>query len=31
MNPPFTRDSLRHDQFTRADEETIKQREKQVL
>lgn len=31
MNPPFTRDSLRHDQFTRADEESIKQREKQML
>ena len=24
MNPPFTRDSLRHDQFTRAEEEQIK-------
>ena len=31
MNPPFTRDSLRHDQFTRADELAIKQREKEIL
>ena len=31
MNPPFTRDSLRHDQFTRADEESIKQEEKKLL
>ena len=31
MNPPFTRDSLRHDQFTRADEQAIKQREQAVL
>ena len=31
MNPPFTRDSLRHDQFSRKDEQAIKQREKQVL
>ena len=31
MNPPFTRDSLRHDQFTRAEEEQIKRREKQML
>ena len=31
MNPPFTRDSLRHDQFSRADEETIKKREKEIL
>ena len=31
MNPPFTRDSLRHDQFTRADELAIKEREKEVL
>ena len=31
MNPPFTRDSLRHDQFTRADELAIKNREKEVL
>ena len=31
MNPPFTRDSLRHDQFTRADELIIKEHEKVVL
>ena len=31
MNPPFTRDSLRHDQFSRADEQAIKRREKEVL
>ena len=31
MNPPFTRDSLRHDQFSRADELAIKQREKDML
>ncbi len=31
MNPPFTRDSLRHDQFSPADERAIKQREKDVL
>ena len=31
MNPPFTRDSLRHDQFTRAEEIAIKRREKEVL
>ena len=31
MNPPYTRDSLRHDQFSRADELAIKQREKQIL
>ena len=31
MNPPFTRDSLRHDQFSRADEEAIKKREKEVF
>ena len=31
MNPPFTRDSLRHDQFSRADELAIKQREKEVM
>ena len=31
MNPPFTRDSLRHDQFTPTDEKAIKHREKQVL
>ena len=31
MNPPFTRDSLRHDQFTHAAEQAIKEREKLVL
>ncbi len=31
MNPPFTRDSLRHDQFTRKDEQSIKRREKEIL
>ena len=31
MNPPFTRDSLRHDQFSRIDELAIKQREKEVF
>ena len=31
MNPPFTRDSLRHDQFSQRDELAIKEREKEVL
>ncbi len=31
MNPPFTRDSLRHDQFSRADEQAIKRREKELF
>ena len=31
MNPPFTRDSLRHDQFSRSEELAIKRREKEVL
>ena len=31
MNPPFTRDSLRHDQFSSADEQAIKRREKEVM
>ena len=31
MNPPFTRDSLRHDQFTRKDEQAIKRREKEIM
>ena len=31
MNPPFTRDSLRHDQFSPADELAIKKREKEVM
>ena len=31
MNPPFTRDSLRHDQFSKADEKRIKDREKELF
>ena len=31
MNPPFTRDSLRYDQFSRDDELAIKKREKEIL
>ena len=31
MNPPFTRDSLRHNQFSRADELAIKRREKEIM
>ena len=31
MNPPFTRDSLRHDQFTAEEERAIKDREKEML
>ena len=31
MNPPFTRDSLRHDQFSNAEELAIKRREKDIL
>ena len=31
MNPPFTRDSLRHDQFSRSDELAIKRREKAIM
>ena len=31
MNPPFTRDSLRHDQFSRDDELALKEREKKIL
>lgn len=31
MNPPFTRDSLRHDQFSRADEKKLKAREKALF
>ena len=31
MNPPFTRDSLRHDQFSRAEEKQIKDREKVLM
>ena len=31
MNPPFTRDSLRHDQFSKADESALKRSEKEVF
>ncbi|WP_420638726.1 N-6 DNA methylase [Candidatus Poriferisocius sp.] len=31
MNPPYTRDSLRHDQFGRAEKRLLKKREKQLL
>ena len=31
MNPPFTRDSLRHDQFSKEDEKKIKDREKELF
>ena len=31
MNPPFTRDSLRHDQFSLTDEQAIKRREKEIM
>ena len=31
MNPPFTRDSLRHDQFSKCDEKRIKDREKELF
>ncbi len=31
MNPPFTRDSLRHDQFSREDEKKLKDREKELF
>lgn len=31
MNPPFTRDSLRHDQFNRKDEIAIKKREQALF
>ena len=31
MNPPFTRDSLRHDQFSRADEMALKRWEKELF
>ncbi|MXW96691.1 MAG: hypothetical protein F4110_05705 [Acidimicrobiaceae bacterium] len=30
MNPPYTRDSLRHDQFSRAEEKALKAREKTI-
>ena len=31
MNPPFTRDSLRHDQFSAEEEELLKDREKDLM
>lgn len=31
MNPPFTRDSLRHDQFSKTDEKRMKDREKELF
>ncbi len=31
MNPPFTRDSLRHDQFSRTQERQLKAREKELF
>ena len=31
MNPPFARDSLRYDQFTEAEEQSIKEREQNLL
>ncbi len=31
MNPPFTRDSLRHDQFNKAHEKKLKLREKELF
>ena len=31
MNPPFTRDSLRHDQFSKHDESLLKKREKALF
>ena len=31
MNPPFTRDSLRHDQFNRAQESKMKARERHIF
>ena len=31
MNPPFTRDSLRHDQFNREEEKKLKEREKYLF
>ena len=31
MNPPFTRDSLRHDQFSADEERRIKDREKEIF
>ena len=31
MNPPFTRDSLRHDQFSKQEEKLLKNREKELF
>ena len=31
MNPPYTRDSLRHDQFSMSDELALRQREKEIF
>ena len=31
MNPPFTRDSLRHDQLGKAGEAQVKRKEKQLI
>ena len=31
MNPPYTRDSLRHDQFSKTDHDALKAREKQLM
>ena len=31
MNPPFTRDSLRHDQFSKTHEKMLKEREKRLF
>ena len=31
MNPPFTRDSLRHDQFSKEEEDLLKDREKDLM
>ncbi len=31
MNPPFTRDSLRHDQFSKDEEKQLKDREKELF
>ena len=31
MNPPFTRDSLRHDQFSKREEKMLKAREKELF
>ena len=31
MNPPFTRNDLRHDQFSKEEEDSIKRKEKKIL